>query len=235
MVAGSTLRGSDRWQTRTDRTALRKCRRNADGACDSGGSARPVLQHAGNGFNVQLPPVPDRIFTTEPARALDPATPAGLMRATSPPIWHAGFRQRHLWCWRTMRGSAPARRALDRLRRQRRDRLCHHRQRHDPLRGSGYRWNAGDLFILPGGEPALHTAGHGMRCCGSSPTSRNWRSRTCGRRRCAHPPNSCTTAPMRSRGRSISSTRWVARRDRRIRADLLRRTAGKPRATSCRP
>jgi hypothetical protein len=40
---------------------------------------------------------------------------------------------------------------------------------------------------------------------------------------------------MRSRGRSISSTRWVARRDRRIRADLLRRTAGKPRATSCRP
>src|ERR1700722_9922173 len=41
--------------------------------------ARGRFFNTGNGFNVQLPPVPDRIFTAEPARALDPAMPTGLI------------------------------------------------------------------------------------------------------------------------------------------------------------
>src|SRR6185369_1056316 len=35
--------------------------------------------NTGNAFNVQLPPVPDHTFTAEPARALDPDTPTGLI------------------------------------------------------------------------------------------------------------------------------------------------------------
>tara|TARA_Y100000588_G_scaffold120179_1_gene131548 strand:+ start:101 stop:1051 length:951 start_codon:yes stop_codon:yes gene_type:complete len=35
--------------------------------------------NSGNAFNVQLPPVPDMAFAEEPARALDPATPTGMI------------------------------------------------------------------------------------------------------------------------------------------------------------
>ena len=41
--------------------------------------ARGRFFNTGNAFNVQLPPVPDHIFTREPALALDPATPTGLI------------------------------------------------------------------------------------------------------------------------------------------------------------
>jgi len=41
--------------------------------------ARGRFFNTGNGFNVQLPAVPDQIFTHEPAIALDPATPTGLI------------------------------------------------------------------------------------------------------------------------------------------------------------
>jgi hypothetical protein len=58
--------------------------------------ARGRFFNTGNGFNVQLPPVPDRIFTTEPARALDPATPTGLIACiASEPL--ASLPRRH---WR---------------------------------------------------------------------------------------------------------------------------------------
>ncbi len=41
--------------------------------------ARGRFFNTGNAFNVQLPPVPDHIFTDEPRRALDPATPTGFV------------------------------------------------------------------------------------------------------------------------------------------------------------
>ena len=41
--------------------------------------ARGRFFNTRNAFNVQLPPVPDTAFTAEPARALDPATPTGLI------------------------------------------------------------------------------------------------------------------------------------------------------------
>lgn len=45
----------------------------------SAAQARARFFNTGNAFNVQLPPVPDMAFTAEPARALDPATPTGLI------------------------------------------------------------------------------------------------------------------------------------------------------------
>ncbi len=41
--------------------------------------ARGRFFNTGNAFNVQLPPVPDHIFTEQPAIAMDPATPTGLI------------------------------------------------------------------------------------------------------------------------------------------------------------
>ena len=35
--------------------------------------------NSGNAFNVQLPPVPDMAFAEEPARALNPETPTGMI------------------------------------------------------------------------------------------------------------------------------------------------------------
>lgn len=48
-------------------------------APQSQAQARGRFFNTGNGFNVILPVVPDHIFTAEPARALDPATPTGLI------------------------------------------------------------------------------------------------------------------------------------------------------------
>ena len=109
MVAGSTLRGSDRWQTRTDRTALRICRPSTRGT-STRAEARGRFFNTGNAFNVQLPPVPDRIFTTEPPSArsgdADRADPCDISAESG----MRGFRPRRRWCWPTMRGSAPVRR-----------------------------------------------------------------------------------------------------------------------------
>ena len=41
--------------------------------------ARARFFNTGNGFDVQLPEVPDHVFTEEPRRAFDPATPTGLI------------------------------------------------------------------------------------------------------------------------------------------------------------
>ena len=41
--------------------------------------ARARFFNTGNGFDLRLPPVPDHAFTAEPARALDPAAPTGLI------------------------------------------------------------------------------------------------------------------------------------------------------------
>lgn len=41
--------------------------------------ARARFFNSGNAFNVQLPPVPDMAFADEPARALDPETPTGMI------------------------------------------------------------------------------------------------------------------------------------------------------------
>ncbi|MBT6276262.1 MAG: cupin domain-containing protein [Chromatiales bacterium] len=51
--------------------------RQADATTPSMGRARYF--NTGNAFNMILPPVPDRVFAEEPAIALDPSTPTGLV------------------------------------------------------------------------------------------------------------------------------------------------------------
>ncbi|MFL5253262.1 MAG: hypothetical protein ACJ8AI_10275 [Rhodopila sp.] len=121
--------------------------------------ARGRFFNTGNGFNVQLPPVPDRIFVDEPAQALDPAMPTGLIAcdisadlacgfaATTPLVLAHYARIRAGESLTTdfvasgviayvMQGSGTTR--------------CD---------GEDIAWSAGDLFILPGGAAADHTAG----------------------------------------------------------------------------
>ena len=45
----------------------------------SAAQGRALYFNTGNAFNIQLPQVPSHSFTDEPARALDPATPTGLI------------------------------------------------------------------------------------------------------------------------------------------------------------
>jgi gentisate 1,2-dioxygenase len=122
--------------------------------------ARGRFFNTGNGFNVQLPSVPDRIFTTEPAKALDPAAPTGLIAcdisadlacrfpATTPLVLAHYAR---ICAGETLSTEFVASGVIAYV-----------------ITGSGttrcagqeIAWNAGDLFILPGGEPALHAADH---------------------------------------------------------------------------
>jgi gentisate 1,2-dioxygenase len=121
--------------------------------------ARGRFFNTGNGFNVQLPPVPDRIFTAEPSRALNPATPTCLIAcdisadlacrfpATTPLVLAHYARIR---AGESMTTDFVASGVIAYV-----------------IAGSGMTqcagqdiaWSAGDLFILPGGEPALHVAG----------------------------------------------------------------------------
>ncbi len=121
--------------------------------------ARGRFFNTGNAFNMQLPAVPDRIFAAEPAQALDPATPTGLIPcdisaelacafpATTPLVLAHYARIRGGESLGTdfvasgvivyvIQGSGVTQCA-----------------------GEDIVWDAGDLFILPGGEPATHVAG----------------------------------------------------------------------------
>jgi hypothetical protein len=121
--------------------------------------ARGRFFNTGNSFNVRLPPVPDRISVAEPAKALDPATSTGLIAcdisadlacrfpATTPLVLAQYARIR---AGETLTTDFVASGAIAYV-----------------MTGSGktqcaaqeIAWAVGDLFILPGGEPALHTAG----------------------------------------------------------------------------
>jgi gentisate 1,2-dioxygenase len=120
--------------------------------------ARGRFFNTGNGFNVQLPPVPDQIFTREPVIALDPATPTGLIAcdisaelesrfpATTPLVL---ARYARIRAGENLTTDFVASGIIAYV-----------------IAGSGrtscagqdIAWSAGDLFILPGGQPALHSA-----------------------------------------------------------------------------
>ncbi len=122
--------------------------------------ARGRFFNTGNAFNVQLPPVPDHLFTAEPQAALAADTPTGLIAcdlsatlacpfpATSPLVLvrygriragetlHTDFAASGVICY-VIAGagrSAPA------------------------DGGETIAWRTGDLFILPGGIACDHTA-----------------------------------------------------------------------------
>ena len=53
--------------------------------------ARARFFNPGNAFNMILPPVPDTAFVDEPAKALDPATPTGLIDCDASATMECGF------------------------------------------------------------------------------------------------------------------------------------------------
>lgn len=121
--------------------------------------ARALYFNTGNAFNVQLPRVPDESFTEEPARALDPGAPTGLI---------ACDRSKELGC------SFPATTPLV-LARYARIRAGETLETNFAasgviayvITGSGtvqcgaerIEWQAGDTFVLPGGLPQVYRAG----------------------------------------------------------------------------
>ena len=121
--------------------------------------ARSRFFNTGNAFNMQLPPVPDRIFTVEPLRALDLATPTGLIScdisreldcafpATTPLILAHYARIR---ADETLSTDFDASGVIAYVIAGAGRTVC---------AGEDIAWQTGDLFILPGGEPATHTAG----------------------------------------------------------------------------
>ncbi len=90
--------------------------------------ARGRFFNTGNGFDVKLPPVPDHIFTDEPALALDPATPTGLIPCDLSKVLACGFpATTPLILIRYAKIKANEALA-DGFQRQRRHGLCHPRQ-----------------------------------------------------------------------------------------------------------
>jgi gentisate 1,2-dioxygenase len=125
----------------------------------SAAEARSRFFNTGNGFNVQNPPVPDHLFVEEPARALDPATPTGLIPCDISTVLGCDFpatsplmlaRYGRIRAGETLATDFAASGTIAYV-----------------MVGSGRTvcgtesidWQAGDLFILPGGVPAQHTAG----------------------------------------------------------------------------
>jgi gentisate 1,2-dioxygenase len=115
--------------------------------------------NSGNAFNIILPPVPDMAFTDEPARALDPATPTGLIAcdvsgalecdfpATSPLVL---ARYARIRAGETLKTDFTASGVV-----------------HYVIAGAGetvsgdetLRWTAGDVFVTPGDTGQTHRAG----------------------------------------------------------------------------
>ncbi|MEI7783921.1 MAG: hypothetical protein WCK08_06020 [Betaproteobacteria bacterium] len=124
----------------------------------SAAQARARFFNPGNAFDIQLPAVPDHVFTDEPARALAEDTPTGLIACDLSPVLACPFP-----------ATAPL--ILARYGRIRAGEylstdfaasgvLCYVIRGRGSSRGpSGeIAWNSGDVFILPGGQPYSHSA-----------------------------------------------------------------------------
>ena len=120
--------------------------------------ARARYFNTGNAFNLQLPRVPDDSFTAEPARALHPETPTGLI---------ACDRSRELGC--AYPATTPlvlARYARIRAGESLPTNLAASGIIAYVIAGSGstvcgserIEWSAGDTFVLPGGIPTEYRA-----------------------------------------------------------------------------
>ena len=121
--------------------------------------ARARFFNTGNAFNVQLPPVPNAVFVDEPNRALDPATPTGLIACDASDVMECPFPATSplvlAYYARIRAGEAlttdfAASGAV-----------------YYVIQGSGttvsggetITWGAGDIMATPGGEAQVHKAG----------------------------------------------------------------------------
>ncbi len=121
--------------------------------------ARGRFFNTGNGFDVKLPPVPDHIFTDEPALALDPATPTGLIPCDLSGVLACGFpattpliliRYAKIKVNEALRTDFNASGVMAYVIRGAGSTTCE---------GETVGWNAGDILVLPGGVPHDHAAG----------------------------------------------------------------------------
>ncbi len=124
----------------------------------SAAQARGRFYNTGNAFNVQLPPVPDHLFTVEPLAAMDHDAPTGLIAcdlsaelacpfpATSPLVLARYARIRASEALTTAFAASGI--------------ICYVIQGAGGTDGGNERidWAAGDLFILPGGPSYTHAA-----------------------------------------------------------------------------
>ena len=119
--------------------------------------ARGRFFNTGNAFNVVLPPVPDHAFTEEPLRALDEATPTGLIPCDLSPVLGCAFpattplvlaHYGRIRAGETLTTDFAASGTIAYV-----------------IQGAGVThcgaeeiaWSAGDVFVLPGGQHASHT------------------------------------------------------------------------------
>ncbi|MSP03054.1 MAG: hypothetical protein EXR07_18705 [Acetobacteraceae bacterium] len=120
--------------------------------------ARGRFFNTGNAFNIVNPPVPDHAFTEEPRRALDDASPTGLIACDLSQVLGCAFpattplvlaRYGRIRTGETLTTDFAATGTIAYV-----------------IQGTGVTvcaaeeivWAAGDVFVLPGGQPASHTA-----------------------------------------------------------------------------
>ena len=124
----------------------------------SAAEARGRFFNTGNAFNIVNPPVPDHAFTEEPRRALDEATPTGLIAcdlsaalgcpfpATTPLVLaHYG----RIRAGETLTTDFAASGTIGYVLQGHGTTVCGAEQ---------IAWSAGDVFVLPGGIASTHTA-----------------------------------------------------------------------------
>ena len=125
----------------------------------SAAEGRARYFNTGNAFNVILPVVPDTAFAAEPARALDPATPTGLIPCDIADKLGCGFPATSPFVLaRYARIRAGEELAVD---------FTASGVVHYVIAGSGetaagnetVTWGAGDVFVTPGDTGQIHRAG----------------------------------------------------------------------------
>ena len=134
-----------------------------------------------DGFNIKRPDVPPHVFRAERDRALDPATPTGLVPLDLSVTLGLDYPATTPFILSQLRADPSRRYPVDGF--QASAEIYH------VIRGSGtttgdgvsIAWQASDTFCLPGGAPTRH----GRRrtpCSGSRPTSPSSGSKGSGRR-----------------------------------------------------
>jgi gentisate 1,2-dioxygenase len=120
----------------------------------SAAEARGRFFNTGNGFNVVNPPVPDHAFTEEPARALSEATPTGLIPCDLSDVLGCPFpATTPLILARYARIRAGERLAID-FNTSGTIAYVIAGQGRAVCGAEAIAWSEGDVFVLPGGQPA---------------------------------------------------------------------------------
>jgi gentisate 1,2-dioxygenase len=127
----------------------------------SSAESRARYFNTGNAFNQAKAPVPARIFTEEPAKALSPASPTGFFECDTSKELGCAFMATTPWLlvrYARIRAGESLRAELSAT-----GVIAY------VIEGAGgtqcgaerFEWSAGDIFVLPGGVPQIHHAGAG--------------------------------------------------------------------------